>query len=784
MVVNLPRGKQVQVVGRPTENKSGRQAGAAQKAAESFSSNGDNITSGTIDPSQLPIATTTSLGVVQPNGITVDVDVAGVISVPTATVPAVGVVKPDGTTVTIDPDGTIHATPTSGTLELTDGVHDVLAVTKITVTGGTVGGSTPNATLTIAASGGTVTTTGSPASGNLTKFSGATSITNGDLSGDVTTSGTLASTIKTDVALAGNPTTTTQTAGNNTTRIATTAFVTTAVGTPATGANPTAQVGPTAINGSATTFLRSDGAPKLADTTVTPASYGDSTHFTNFTVDQQGRLTAASSVAVPSGAVGANPTATASDVAVNGSAATFMRSDAAPAVQKTSSSVFGLAKVDGTTITASSGVISAAAAGANPTATASDVAVNGSASTFLRSDGAPAVQKGTNAVFGLAKGDSTTITMVGGVVSAVAGVNAPAGGLYRMFFGDGIDGDLTISSGTTTLTKDTFYRNVTISGTAKINCASWRLFISGTLDITAAPTDSIVCRASAGTTLDGGDANGLGNAGSATSPLSVQTVGNMSNGSNGGAGATGAGTQAGAATHNTSGTGDTPSASGTGGAGGTGNGGANAGGITRAGITGVELQSVRYLTRDMSLLIGPNISHTSSGPGGPGGSSGGGDGTRNGGGGGGGGMGGPVVWVAASIINRGGSTAVRCLNADAGKGGAGGTITAAGNTGGGGGGSGGGGGWLYLIYGTLTGSSGTNILSAKGGDGGAGGSGKGTGIGADGGSAGSRGRIDVYCLSDGTLTTASADTTTITGNAHSGISGGGAQAANTQQLSL
>jgi hypothetical protein len=37
--------------------------------------------------------------------------------------------------------------------------------------------------------GGTVTTTGSPASGNLAKFSGATSITNADLTGDVTTSG-------------------------------------------------------------------------------------------------------------------------------------------------------------------------------------------------------------------------------------------------------------------------------------------------------------------------------------------------------------------------------------------------------------------------------------------------------------------------------------------------------------------------------------------------------------------------------------------------------------------
>lgn len=41
---------------------------------------------------------------------------------------------------------------------------------------------------------GAVSTTGTPASGNLTKFSAAATITNGDLSGDCTTAGTLAST--------------------------------------------------------------------------------------------------------------------------------------------------------------------------------------------------------------------------------------------------------------------------------------------------------------------------------------------------------------------------------------------------------------------------------------------------------------------------------------------------------------------------------------------------------------------------------------------------------------
>ena len=44
--------------------------------------------------------------------------------------------------------------------------------------------------------GGTVTTTGSPDAGKLAAFSGPTSITNGDLSGDISTAGTLATTLK------------------------------------------------------------------------------------------------------------------------------------------------------------------------------------------------------------------------------------------------------------------------------------------------------------------------------------------------------------------------------------------------------------------------------------------------------------------------------------------------------------------------------------------------------------------------------------------------------------
>jgi hypothetical protein len=51
---------------------------------------------------------------------------------------------------------------------------------------------------------GSVTTTGTPASGNLTKFSGLSTITNGDLSGDVTTSGTLTTTLANSGVTAGS----------------------------------------------------------------------------------------------------------------------------------------------------------------------------------------------------------------------------------------------------------------------------------------------------------------------------------------------------------------------------------------------------------------------------------------------------------------------------------------------------------------------------------------------------------------------------------------------------
>jgi len=53
--------------------------------------------------------------------------------------------------------------------------------------------------------------------------------------------------------------------------------------------------------GATTAAFQSIGATDLPNTAVTPSSYGDATHVGAFTVDQQGRITAASDVAITAG---------------------------------------------------------------------------------------------------------------------------------------------------------------------------------------------------------------------------------------------------------------------------------------------------------------------------------------------------------------------------------------------------------------------------------------------------------------------------------------------------
>lgn len=76
-------------------------------------------------------------------------------------------------------------------------------------------------------------------------------------------------------------------------------------------------------------------SPALASVITAGGPTGDSTHVAQITYDAKGRLTAVSSVAIayPGGMTGfANPTASVGLTAVNGTATTAMRSDAAPAL--------------------------------------------------------------------------------------------------------------------------------------------------------------------------------------------------------------------------------------------------------------------------------------------------------------------------------------------------------------------------------------------------------------------------------------------------------------------
>jgi hypothetical protein len=122
--------------------------------------------------------------------------------------PTGGTVTTSGSPLNTYLAGFTSPTAISGTSAATIDTSGNVVVNSLTVTPLTAGRcvqTTTGGLFTVAAaacgtSSGTITATGSPASGNLAVFSGATSITNGNLSADVTTSGTLAATV---VALRG-----------------------------------------------------------------------------------------------------------------------------------------------------------------------------------------------------------------------------------------------------------------------------------------------------------------------------------------------------------------------------------------------------------------------------------------------------------------------------------------------------------------------------------------------------------------------------------------------------
>src|SRR5271166_78869 len=181
-------------------------------------------------------------------------------------------------------------------------------------------------------------------------------------------------------------------------------------------------------------------------------------------------------------------------------------------------------------------------------------------------------------------------------------------------YGDGSDGNLTVSSGITTLTRDMFWNNLTISGTGQINMAGYRIFVAGILDISAAGAGAIFANGGNG----GNSASQTGGAVGATS-VGI-TVGASAAATAGATGVVGAGVEAvAAAAGQNGGASNTAGASGAGGP----NAGGTAGAAGRAGTATTNTLPIRRFETD--LLRGAAL--IVAGGGGPGGSAGSGDGT-------------------------------------------------------------------------------------------------------------------------------------------------------------
>lgn len=369
---------------------------------------------------------------------------------------------------------------------------------------------------------------------------------------------------------------------------------------------------------------------------------------------------------------------------------------------------------------------------------------------------------------------ATELAFVSGVTSAIqTQLNGKQAGSNIYYFGDGSDGNVTISTAVT-LTRDMFYNNLTLTAGCVLKPASFRIFVSGTLDISNAPTGAIQMtggNGGAGVVTGAGGAAGTALAtgsGIFTSTVAVAgSAGGVAAGTAGGGGGTGNGIEGGGTAAS--------------GAGGAGSGGA--GGASGAGVAPLVPVSIRKFDTVFFGLVGGAFTPFRGGGGCASGGGGGGGGATTGGGGGGGGPAGGIVYISAATIARGTNTNPGIIQCKGGNGGAGATPSGA-NSGGGGGGSGGAGGWIFLAWGALTGSTITGAIDVSGGAGGTGGSASAGGVaGGAGGGAGGSGRASLIDLAAG-ASTESAPTNGISGSAQSAGVGGAGASAQIMQVNL
>ena len=344
----------------------------------------------------------------------------------------------------------------------------------------------------------------------------------------------------------------------------------------------------------------------------------------------------------------------------------------------------------------------------------------------------------TPTITSIVNSGTLTVPTGGGTLATTANVDTAIVTAQKAeFFGDGSDGNVTITTATS-LSRDMFYNNLTISGaTGVLATNGYRVFVAGTLDVTGAVANAICHNIATGVASPGGNGGTItaGTGGTDTTPGFLVGV----SGTNGGAGqptnlAGGAGTSY-ANTTNLFPHGIYSGSDSSSGTNGTASGGSGATHTSPTKTFGARRAWIDWTP----LIAGPLLCGAPGlGGGGGGGSSGG-----QSGGGGGGGASCYALAIYANTINRSAATATAFINMVGGKGGNGAAGTSAGA---GGGGSGGQGGFIYIVYGTLTGASKASAIRSTGGQGGNHGSG-----GTQGAQGGSSGAIMLINMSTGTI---------------------------------
>jgi len=284
-------------------------------------------------------------------------------------------------------------------------------------------------------------------------------------------------------------------------------------------------------------------------------------------------------------------------------------------------------------------------------------------------------------------------------------------------FGDGLDGDVTVSTDITPLARDMFYNDLTITSTGRIRANSYRIFVKGTLTIQdGGKIANFGIEGADGTNYGGAGGTGGDGKASGSLPASIS-------GSDGGVGNTGTSNGVNGVAANKS----IGVAGVAGGNGGSNSGGGGGTGGTGGSQTGQAFNVPKSLTSFYYLFDTlPSFEVLGASGGAGGGASGRGSLSGNGGAGGGGGGAGGFIFVAAKHMNLTGDGAISAYGGKGGNGGIGGT-----DAGGGGGGAGGAGGVILVIYEDIITSG--NVFNRDGGVGGTGGAGDpGQGSGANG----------------------------------------------------